>query len=51
VPLKEVEDKIEKVTAEDILELAQDLFQNESLSLTLLGPVDEKVLYEEMLSL
>ena len=51
VPLKEVEDKIEKVTAEDILELARDLFQNESLSLTLLGPVDEKGLYEEMLSL
>jgi predicted Zn-dependent peptidase len=51
VPLKEVEDKISKVTAEDIMELAQEMFQNESVSLTLLGPVDEEGLHEEMLSL
>ena len=51
VSLKEVEDKVEKVTAEDVLELAQHIFQKESVSLTLLGPVDEEALYEELLSL
>ncbi|NVM56708.1 MAG: insulinase family protein [Desulfobacterales bacterium] len=50
VSLKEVEDEIEKVTAEDILELSHDIFQNDSVSLTLLGPVDEKGLYEGMLT-
>jgi len=48
VPLHEVEDSIEKVTAEDILELAEDMFQNESLSLTLLGPVGEDSFHEKM---
>ena len=46
VPLKEVEEDIEKVTAEDILELSRDIFQKESASLTLLGPVDDKGLHE-----
>jgi len=49
--LKEVEDQIENVTAEDVLELSHDIFQNESVSVTLLGPVDEKGLYEGILSL
>ncbi len=51
VPLKEVEEDIEKVTAEDILELSQDIFQKESASLTLLGPVDEEELHEWRLPL
>ena len=51
VPLKEVEDHIEKVTAEDILELSRDIFQNESVSLTLLGPVDNERSYEWVLTL
>jgi predicted Zn-dependent peptidase len=46
VPLKEVEEDIEKVTAEDILELSRDIFQKESSSLTLLGPVDDEGLHE-----
>jgi predicted Zn-dependent peptidase len=44
--LKEVEDQIEKVAAEDILELSKDIFQNESMSLTLLGPVDNERSHE-----
>jgi predicted Zn-dependent peptidase len=44
--LKEVEEDIEKVTAEDILELSRDIFQKESASLTLLGPVGDERLYE-----
>lgn len=51
VPLKEVEEDIEKVTAEDILELSQDIFQKESASLTLLGPVDDEGLHEWRLPL
>ncbi len=51
VSLKEVEDSVKKVTAEDILGVAQDIFQNESVSLTLLGPVDEQASYEGLLSL
>jgi len=51
VPLKEVEDKVEEVTAEQILEVAQDIFQNDFVSLTLLGPVDRDASYEETLSL
>lgn len=51
VPLKEVEDKVEEVTAEQILEVAQDIFQNDFVSLTLLGPVDGDASYEETLSL
>lgn len=51
VPLKEVEEDIEKVTAEDILELSRDIFQNDSASLTLLGPVDDKRAHEWVLPL
>ncbi len=50
VPLKEIEEKIEKVTSEDIVQAAQDIFHNESLSLSLLGPVDQKGLREVALS-
>jgi predicted Zn-dependent peptidase len=51
IPLKEVEDEIEKVTADDILELAHDIFQNQSLGATLLGPVDNQARYQDILSL
>ncbi len=51
VPLKEVEGQIEEVTAENILELSQDIFQDESMSLTLLGPVDKERSREWALSL
>ena len=51
VPLQELVDEIEKVTAEDILRLAQDTFQHGATSLALLGPINEKVSYEDILSL
>jgi predicted Zn-dependent peptidase len=51
VPLQELVNEIEKVTAEDILRLAQDTFQHGATSLALLGPINEKVSYEDILSL
>ena len=51
VPLEEVEERVEKVTAEDILELSRDIFQNNSASLTLLGPVDDERAHEWVLPL
>jgi len=50
IPLQEMVNKLEKVTAEDILILAQDTFQHSAVSPTLLGPVDEEVPYEEILT-
>ncbi|MBW1741245.1 MAG: insulinase family protein [Deltaproteobacteria bacterium] len=51
IPLQEVADEIEKVAAEDILRLAQDIFQDKAISLALLGPIDEKMSCEDILSL
>ena len=51
VPLQELVDEIEKVTAQDILRLAQDTFQHSATSLALLGPINKKVSYEDILSL
>jgi predicted Zn-dependent peptidase len=51
IRLEELVDNIEKVTAEDILRLAQDAFHDKAVSLALLGPIDEKVSYQEILSL
>ncbi len=42
VPLKEVIDKIESVTSDDILDLARCLFQTDRLTITLLGPITDK---------
>ena len=51
IPLQELEDNIEKVTAEDMLGLANDIFQDKAVSLVLLGPIDKKESYDEILSL
>jgi predicted Zn-dependent peptidase len=51
VPLQELVDEIEKVTAEDILRLAQQTFRDKAVSLSLLGPIDGNVSYEDVLSL
>ncbi len=48
-PLQYALDQIEAVTADDILALANDLFQPEQLTLALLGPVNDKKAFEEML--
>jgi len=50
VSLKEVEEHIEKVTPEDVLEIARDMFRDDAVALTLLGPVDEKTSYEQRLA-
>ena len=51
IPLEELVHSIEKVTAEDILRLAQETCQDKAVSLALLGPIDENESYEEILSL
>jgi predicted Zn-dependent peptidase len=40
IPLQEIIEKVEAVTQDDILELANDLFHPRQMALTLLGPVD-----------
>jgi predicted Zn-dependent peptidase len=49
IRLTEVIKKIESVTAAEILELAKSLFENNKMSLTLLGPVKDKKPFEEIL--
>jgi predicted Zn-dependent peptidase len=50
IPLQEVLDKIEAVTADEILELAESLFQPNRFALTMLGPVDDKHAFEDILT-
>jgi predicted Zn-dependent peptidase len=51
IRLQELVDEVEKVTAEDILKLAEETFRNRAVSLSLLGPINGNVSYEEILSL
>ena len=51
IPLQELVDEIEKVTAEDISRLAQETFHQNAVSLALLGPIDENESYEDILRL
>ena len=50
IPLETVVEKVELVTADDILELTKVLFQPEHMSLTLLGPPVDKESFENILS-
>jgi predicted Zn-dependent peptidase len=50
IPLQEVVDEIEKVTAEDIMALAQDIYKDGAVSMSLLGPVDGNTSYEDLLT-
>ena len=50
VPLKEIVDKIEAVTEADIQNLAESLFQKNRFALTLLGPVADKHVFNDILS-
>jgi predicted Zn-dependent peptidase len=45
-----VVDEIEKVTAEDIMALAQDIYKDGAVSMSLLGPVDGNTSYEDLLT-
>jgi predicted Zn-dependent peptidase len=49
IPLQEVIEKVDSVTAEEILDLAQHLFEKEKMVLTTLGPVQDKKAFEEIL--
>jgi predicted Zn-dependent peptidase len=49
VPLEEIIHNIDAVTEDDILHLAEDLFQDNRFSMTLLGPVDDKNQFDDIL--
>jgi len=49
IPLQEVVDRIEQITADDITDLARDLFRTDRLALTLLGPVADDTSLSDML--
>ena len=50
IPIEQVIQGIEGVTSEEVNKLAQDLFREELLCLTVLGPVEKKELPRELLS-
>ena len=50
IPLETVAERVERVTADDVLELTKVLFQPEHMSLTLLGPTADKESFEDILS-
>ncbi len=50
IPLQEVVDKIKEVKVDDIIDTASTLFDNDQLAITLLGPVSDKKLYEDILT-
>jgi len=50
IPLNEIVDKIESVTEEEILHLAEHLFQSDGLALTLLGPLTDKRSFEDIIA-
>ena len=49
IPLQEVIEKVEAVTAAEILDLAKHLFEKEKMVLTTLGPVQDKKPFEDIL--
>jgi predicted Zn-dependent peptidase len=49
IALQEVMQKIESVTAEEILDLAKILFEQNKMGLTILGPIQDKTPFEDML--
>jgi predicted Zn-dependent peptidase len=46
---KEICAKINKVTADDILKVAQDIFRPEKLNLALIGPFKDKSKFQKLL--
>lgn len=50
VPLQEVVEKIDAVTADDIQDIADRLFSNSKTSLTVLGQIKNKTDYENILN-
>jgi predicted Zn-dependent peptidase len=48
---KEIYDKIDEVTAQEVLEVARDIFQPQKLNLALIGPFKDKTRFEKLLKL
>ncbi len=48
--IEEIIEGIEKVSAEEISSLAQEIFRPDSFSLTVLGPVTEKTIPKTLLA-
>jgi len=51
ITLKEIVDSVETVTVDDILVLAENLFNSNQFALTLLGPVSDKKKFEDILKI
>lgn len=51
IPLEEIANNIESVTQDDILHLAESIFQKRQFALTLLGPVTDEKVYDEILTI
>jgi predicted Zn-dependent peptidase len=49
IPLEEIIHNIDAVTEDDILHLAEGLFQDNRFALTLLGPVEDEHLFDDIL--
>jgi predicted Zn-dependent peptidase len=49
IPLQSVVEKIESVSTGDILEMAKSLFQPPQIALTLLGPIRDQKVFEDIL--
>ena len=49
IPLQEVLKKVESITPDEILDLAKQLFGSNQMGLTMLGPVKEKKVFEDIL--
>jgi predicted Zn-dependent peptidase len=49
IELQEVIEKVESVTTKEILNLAQSLFEKKKMVLTMLGPVQDKKPFEDIL--
>jgi predicted Zn-dependent peptidase len=50
IPLQDIVDQIDRITKEDIVDLADQLFQTDRMSLTLLGPVQQQQAYKDLLT-
>jgi predicted Zn-dependent peptidase len=51
IPLKEIANNIDSVTQDDILDLAESLFQKTGFALTILGPVPHDNDFNDILTL
>lgn len=50
IPLQEIADKIDRVTAEDLSHLVETLFRMDRMTLTMLGPIRDEQPYRDLLT-